>query len=184
MLVEAEDFTRYDLRGGPADIASPELIVEQCLIAVELSGYRVERKADRSPAPGFSSVIGGALWLSADWDAKPVHLQAKVLTHELIHIRQRERIGSAKYSVSYLRPRNAWIWEVQGYAQGVRTLVRVGRPEGEVMDECERVGKTLWKNYPQVRWFKKSSLLEATRGVLVRAMLFEQGRNISKIFTV
>lgn len=139
MAASREDWPAVDL---PAE---PEQALAVLLSEVERAGWRVVTKPDGAPAEGFSTTLPGVLALSRTFADKPPEDQAATMGHELVHVRQWQRLGPSGFLRLYAVPEGRLALEGAAYGYGYSVFRHVGGvplPE----DYEARVGR-LWDAY-------------------------------------
>jgi hypothetical protein len=106
------------------------------------------------PKPGFfkggwkwATTLRRRIWLQANWNERSTAAKVRILYHELVHIRQRRRLGHGRFVWRWLRARWRWALEVAAYHETVRVMRALGDSDREI-DQwiTARVGK-LRKSY-------------------------------------
>jgi hypothetical protein len=136
-----------------------------CLDEFKRHGYTIHRKDGDSRISHLSSTRFDKLFLGSKFDEYPPESKAQLLEHELVHMRQ-QIAGGRLWEVRYLRPRNCLVWEWQGYAQGMRSLVRQGISPASIQARIQSVPDSLWASYIPLRVYGKEQLWKATVDVL------------------
>ena len=72
----------------------------------------------------FTTTVGTTVYVSRNWTKRSPYSKAVTLRHETVHMRQRARMGTVLFSLSYL----FWVFPV-GLAKGRRDLEREGYEE-------------------------------------------------------
>jgi len=139
-----------------------------CLDEFSRHGYTIHRKGGDSKISHLSSTRFDKLFLGSKFAEYPPESKAQLLEHELVHMRQ-QIAGGRFWEVRYLRPRNCLVWEWQGYAQGMRSLVRQGVGRNSIESRIATIPDSLWASYIPLRVYGKEQLRNATIDVLFEA---------------
>lgn len=144
---------------------TPEQIIDHCDAELQRIGFEQRTKNNDS---GFSSTrFGSVLWSKDLANSSPVH-RAKVYAHETTHAIQSTRY--AMWGAKYLLPRWGWIFEMQAYRVGMLALQLCDLSEFELRKEADRVTRSLWENYPQIRLLRHSHYRRHTEPLLLDAV--------------
>jgi hypothetical protein len=113
--------------------------------ALDILAERRIRIWERNPS-GFITSFPKRLWLTPDFSDKAVALQAAILSHELVHYCQRDKLG-ADFEADYLHSAGRWRLEVPAYAQQFRTYVAQGMTADDVAVEISLQVESLRTRY-------------------------------------
>jgi hypothetical protein len=102
-------------------------IVKVATALIIYMGWRLQ------PKPGllkggwkWATTLRRTVWLQAGWPKYSTAKKARVLMHELVHIRQRRRLGHARFVARWLRTRYRWALETAAYRETIRTMRAMG----------------------------------------------------------
>ena len=166
-------FTPRDKRHARSDkyrstslerFTDPRQICSYVLAQFRAKGFRVVVKSPNDPKPDSTTTLPGLLWLAHDWGSKSLGAQAVVLAHERIHLMQMCDVGPGRFVARYaLKPRERWIWEMQGYVESLRTSLRLGH---SIEGHAERIARQMASDYKPWFRFRLSEVRQASLAML------------------
>ncbi len=106
-------------------------------------GYLIRRRRGISKhAQRFTMTLRHNVWLSTRWPEMSTGVQSQILWHEIVHIRQRARMGHSKFEMCYLTSRGRWLLEVPAYRMSIRASERM---TNGLFDTEEYIHRTIYK---------------------------------------
>lgn len=91
------------------------------------AGYRFVQRTDTfEHGQKFTMTLRKRIALAADWDKRSDESKAKILWHELVHVRQRKAWGHTKFLARYATAEGRWMIEVPAYRESLRMMKRIG----------------------------------------------------------
>jgi len=117
--------------------------------AIEQYGYKLVIKSEtgKEQVDMFTTTLDGVIFLEHDWESKTDRSQATVLWHELVHVRQWERLGPEKMTLTYAVTEGRWAIETQAYRETARILVLFGATDDEMEAWTKRRQDSFYQGY-------------------------------------
>lgn len=128
----------------PVDLfrMSAETTLSACLSHLKSENVAVVHKGGDALWPTAATVTPVNLVLLPElisWESRTIASKAELLIHEISHLRDRDAVGRAKWSIRYLRPIWTIITEARAYACGY--ALRIYLAKGEVTRNKARLRK-------------------------------------------
>jgi hypothetical protein len=135
-----------DIKDIPKD---PEQAYIKARKLIGDAGWKFKpRKGRTEHGRKFTMTMSKTIYLAAGWDDYPIWKKATILWHELVHIRQRQKWGHAKFVACYGTVRGRWRIEVPAYRMSIRCYERLsgGKFNGTayIKDKLGSFRKSYW----------------------------------------
>jgi len=124
--IRAGDSTRYLYKGEiPKD---PQEAYDKAVALLKEAGYQLKKKPGLiKSGMDFTTTLSKTIWLAGNWDEYSLESKAKILWHELVHTRQRQAWGFAKYALRYKSAEGRWRMEAPAYRESIRAMKAIGK---------------------------------------------------------
>ncbi len=153
-----EDPSALELAQSTADMApeghlpsDPTASRDKALDILESKGIRIVKKPKLEGHWGLwsrmTTTLPDVIFVGSEWDSYPVVIQAEVLWHELVHVRQWERFGSSKFAFMYAIDESRWALEVVAYRESFRVLKTMGVLSKVLEAQMESRMESLYTKY-------------------------------------
>lgn len=117
----------------------PDAALAKAMKLIGAYGWKLVKRSGKTVhGRRFTMTLRRTIWLVSRWDDYSVERQARILWHELVHIRQRKRLGHAKFLARYMFAGWRWALETAAYRETVRAKVALGAGPDEVRGWVER----------------------------------------------
>jgi hypothetical protein len=95
----------------------------------------------------FTTTFPTKIYVSVDWDEKSEDVQAEILWHELVHVREYDEHGELLMGLMYITAEGRWALEVQAYRESFRVARTFGVPEERIRDRMHPRAESLYESY-------------------------------------
>jgi len=129
MSLETQDMA--DVSEVPED---PQDAYDEASRRLERHNVVIRQKGEGDPTAMFTTTLPGKIFLSSWFDEMDIRLQAATLWHELVHVKQWERMGQDVFVQHYAFTEGRWALEVPAYRQDLRILRHFG-VSTEILDD-------------------------------------------------
>lgn len=140
--------------------------LESLKAEIEAEGYTFQTRKDGNK---MTATLWDRILLPENWDTRTTRSKVLTLRHELVHMRQWRELGFVVFGASYLNYRSRWVYEMQGYRQGIRDRVTLGTSRASVEKYIDSKVKTFPENYKFKRKHR-NMVRRATRDILQKEL--------------
>ena len=160
------DSTAHLDDGIPED---PQEAFSEAKSRIRLAGYGFFNRPDTYNGRKYTVTFRRRIGLSAKWNSYPIEVKAGILWHELVHIRQREALGHAKFVSRWLlSPFGRWSLEVPAYRQTIRVYETITRGAFNATEYANNKVISMRKGYKLGR-IDYEQYVEETLGIWYKA---------------
>jgi len=157
----------YDENGAPTDPFYEELAKrtsemasegeipsdphEAYLVAmqeIEDNGIKIVPKAEGIEQwEKFTTTFPTKIYVAKNWDEKSEAVQAQILWHEIVHVREYDTHTPLMMGFMYVVPEGRWALEIQAYRESYRVERLFGVPEEKIRAALEPRAEFLYESY-------------------------------------
>jgi hypothetical protein len=145
----------HDLAASTDDLSEPEEIPSnphEALILAEQeiadNGISIEPKAQgMEDWSKFTTTFPDTIFVSVEFPDMDESERAEILWHELVHVRQYDRIGTKSFLLMYALAEGRWALEVAAYRESDRVWRLFGASEEDVQVRAARRADSLYDRY-------------------------------------
>lgn len=95
----------------------------------------------------FTTTFPRKIFVAKDWDQMPVEVQAEVLWHEIVHVREYDKHTPLTMGTMYIVSEGRWALEVQAYRESFRVQRIFGVPEATIRERMRPRAESLYESY-------------------------------------
>lgn len=95
----------------------------------------------------FTTTFPRKIFVAKDWDDKPPAIQAEILWHEIVHLREYDAHTPLDMGAMYFVAEGRWALEVQAYRESFRVKRLFGVPEEEIRKMMGPRAESLYTSY-------------------------------------
>ena len=130
----------------PADPHEAYLLAMQ---EIEDNGIEIVPKADGhlEQWTKFTTTFPTKIFVAANWDEKSEDVQAEILWHEIVHVREYDKHTPLLMGLMYVTAEGRWALEVQAYRESFRVQRLFGVSEERIQARMEPRAEALYKSY-------------------------------------
>lgn len=115
---------------------------------IEARGIRILPKAEGIETwERFTTTFPTKIFVSNKWDSFSEDVQAEILWHELVHVREYDAHTILKMDAMYLVAEGRWALEVQAYRESFRVARTFGVSEAKIRARMEPRAVSLYESY-------------------------------------
>lgn len=127
--------------------ADPREAIAKALLDLEDRGVVVSEKSKSDPTAEFSMALPGRVLLSHGFYMMDDRMQAATLWHELVHVRQWERLGERNFLRHYVMAEGRWALEVPAYRESLRVMRHFEMSEDGLKKAAKGQFDSLYEKY-------------------------------------
>lgn len=115
---------------------------------IEDNGIRIIPKAEGIEQWGkFTTTFPTKIYVAKDWDDKSEAIQAEILWHEIVHVREYDVHTPLKMGLMYVVAEGRWALEVQAYRESYRVKRLFGASEEAIRGHMRPRAESLYEGY-------------------------------------
>ena len=132
--------------------SDPKEALDSALEYIEGKGVDLEYKADGIEAwSRFNTTFPKTIYLVKDFESRPLRNRAEVLWHEVVHLRQYEKMTPSTFYQHYVFAEGRWALEVQAYRESFRVMRILGYDEAAIQTLMRSRAESLYDGYELVQ---------------------------------
>jgi len=145
----------YDLASDSSHLSDEGAIPPQHQAALEKAKHLISQRGIdiRSKGPGdgawygFTTTLPTVILTGEGFEDYPTGVQASILWHELVHVRQYESLGVPGFFKLYVVPEGRWALEVQAYRESYIAQMQLGVPKSYLLGHTHKQAEDLYSGY-------------------------------------
>jgi len=115
---------------------------------IEDNGIRILHKAQGIEKwDRFTTTFPTKIFVAKHWDELSEDVQAEILWHELVHVREYDEHTPLEMGAMYVVPEGRWALEVQAYRESFRVQRIFGVPEETIRERMKPRAEKLYESY-------------------------------------
>lgn len=134
--------TQADIERANADDCAQTWITGDDAVDIEQAHKELSRYGVRVRYGGNPLADGTAgrhtLWLRDEVKKWDTDAKVRLLSHELVHYCDRDRVSDADFEAAYFHSAGRWVYETRAYAQTYRTMKQQGWRDNAIERDVER----------------------------------------------
>lgn len=146
-----EDLARETSEMAPegAIPSDPHEAYEVAMQEISDNGIEIVPKADGDLEQWtkFTTTFPTKIFVAVNWDEKSEDVQAEILWHELVHVREYDRHTPLVMGLMYVTAEGRWALEVQAYRESFRVQRIFGVPEEKIRERMKPRAEKLYESY-------------------------------------
>jgi len=126
----------------------PEMALEKVKASLNEKGIDIVPKAEGLEQwDKFNTTFPDTIYISKTFPDSSSAVQAGILWHEFVHVREYEDLGEKKFFQHYIFAEGRWALEVQAYRENFRVQRLWGVPEDQIKLNMDRTAESLYVSY-------------------------------------
>jgi len=95
----------------------------------------------------FNTTFPTVVYVTKDFDQSQIEMQAVILWHEIVHLREYKEMKPAVFFQHYAFAEGRWALEVQAYRESFRVMRLLGLSESKIRSQMRDQAESLYEGY-------------------------------------
>jgi hypothetical protein len=128
--------------------SDPHMALEKARMVISDWDVDIEYKADGiEDWSKFNTTFPKTIYVTKDFDKHQIEIQAVILWHEIVHLREYKEMDPKTFYEHYIFPEGRWALEVQAYRESFRVMRLLGLSESRIRAKMTDQAESLYEGY-------------------------------------